>query len=211
MFIGRSHQSSSYEAENSFVSSPLWPWKWTRRENPSHIFSVRSVPHNLNCFWTNGTSLTHSLTLSLIHLFSHKSLIPSQICPLLRIRCIRISTAKSKLDSLDDADTEKEKEESSEKEREADNFWHESHKTLRGEQIINSNSTKKMAAAAVFAIDDGGGGGDAVATNSPLLVRLSHSENMYVHIPHNAHRGKEKEISLCPVPPPSLLVAPWKM
>ena len=30
---------------------------------------------------------------------------------------------------------------------EADNFWHESHKTLRGEQIINSNSTKKMAAA----------------------------------------------------------------
>ena len=61
-------------------------------------------------------------------------------------------------------------------------------------------------AAAAFAVDDG----DAVATNSPLL-RLSHSENMYVHIPHNAHRGKEKEISLCLVPPPSLLVAPWKM
>ena len=79
-------------------------------------------------------------------------------------------------------------EESSEKEREADNFWHESHKTLRGEQIINSNSTKKMAAAA-FAVDDGDG--DAVATNSPRC-RLSHSENMYVHMRYDAHREKER-------------------
>ena len=87
---------------------------------------------------------------------------------------------------MDSLDREEEEEESSEKEREADNFWHESHKTLRGEQIINSNSTKKMAAA--FAVDDGG----AVATNSPLL-RLSHSENMYVHIRSALAERKRKK------------------
>ena len=84
--------------------------------------------------------------------------------------------------------SEKEREREREREREADNFWHESHKTLRGEQIINSNSTKKMAAAA-FAVDDGDG--DAVATNSPRC-RLSHSENMYVHMRYDAHREKER-------------------
>ena len=97
-------------------------------------------------------------------------------------------------------------EESSEKEREADNFWHESHKTLRGEQIINSNSTKKMAAA--FAVDDGG----AVATNSPLL-RLSHSENMYVHIRSQRERERNKSLPRSPpsAPAPLGLGAPWKM
>ena len=166
--------------------------------------SLRPVPRNLNCFWTNGTSLTDSLTHSLIHSFSHKSLIPSRICPLLHICCFRISsTAKSELDSLDRE--EEEEEESSEKEREADNFWHESHKTLRGEQIINSNSTKKMAAAAFAVVD-----GDAVATNSPLL-RLSHSENMYVHIRSQRERERNKSLPRSPPSAPAPLGAPWKM
>ena len=44
-------------------------------------------------------------------------------------------------------------------------------------------------AAAAFAVDDGDG--DAVATNSPRC-RLSHSENMYVHMRYDAHREKER-------------------
>lgn len=79
-------------------------------------------------------------------------------------------------------------------EREADNFWHESHKTLRGEQIINSNSTKKMAAAAATSTIDDGDDDDAVATNSPFRL-LSHSENMYIRI-RRSRRKRERSLSL---------------
>ena len=84
---------------------------------------------------------------------------------------------------------------------EADNFWHESHKTLRGEQIINSNSTKKMAAAEPPPppLDDG----DAVATNSPLSLFSAfptQSLKICMYICGAAtsltHGENEKEISL---------------
>ena len=135
--------SSPWVLKRKIHPSP-WQKKWARGDRRVHRSSCRSsicrLLRNLNCFWTNGTSLTYSL----IHSFSHTSLIPSQICPLQRRLCIK--TAKSKLDSLDKEEESSEKE----REREADNFWHESHKTLRGEQIINSNSTKKMAAATLL-------------------------------------------------------------
>ena len=147
---------------------------------------------------------------SVIHSPSHKSLIPSQICPL-------SSNAYSHLDGKIQIGFSVDKKEEGEISRgEADNFWHESHKTLRGEQIINSNSTKKMAAAEPPPPLDAG---DAVATNSPLSLFSAfptQSLKICMYICGAAtsltHGEKEKEISLSlPRSPRRVLGAPWKM